>query len=93
MKRAPDVRRLKGRVRFKHSSDPLGTWTVASVGVQARLIRMDADREREVASLISSYERLCAKWEQLFQKAIELLEEDFRGNPDDDAYTLRSTEG
>ncbi len=55
-----------------------GIATVASLGVQARLVRVDPLRECEVAALISSYERLCVEWDRLLQRAVDLLGEDLR---------------
>jgi hypothetical protein len=69
-----------------------GVATVASSGVRVRLVRVDADREREVSDLIASYERLCVEWRCLFERAAELLGEDFRGGPfnfPSRAYTVR----
>jgi hypothetical protein len=48
--------------------------TVASHGVTLRIVSPDADRERDLADLIASYERLTREWDQLFQRALDLLE-------------------
>ena len=50
--------------------------TVASLGVQATLIPINADQQHEIADLIGSYEMLRAEWERLFQRVIDLLNDD-----------------
>lgn len=47
--------------------------TVASLGVQARLVPTDPERDREVACLIARYERVCRDWDRLVQQALALL--------------------
>src|SRR3954453_2289122 len=66
----------------KRPSDQAGAATVASLGVQARLVRVDADREREIASLIARYEAVRVEWERLIQQAVDLLGKDFRTKHD-----------
>jgi hypothetical protein len=52
--------------------------TVASLGVQARLVRVDLDRERDVADLIASCERLRQEWDRLLTRVVERLREEVR---------------
>jgi hypothetical protein len=44
--------------------------------MRVRLVPVDANRERELARLIASYEMLHADWERLFQETIALLKAD-----------------
>ena len=55
--------------------------TVASLGVQARLVPTDLERKQEIACLISRYERVCRAWDRLVQQAITLLDSEVRPNP------------
>lgn len=81
--RAPaTICRSEMRARSKRAPGRTNPPTVASLGVQARLIPVDADREREITDLVTSYEQLRAEWERLFQRAIDLLGEDFRDSLD-----------
>jgi hypothetical protein len=48
--------------------------TVATVGLRARLILSNAERERELAALIAVHARLQREWEALFWRIIALLE-------------------
>jgi hypothetical protein len=48
--------------------------TVASLGLRVRLVPAARERERAVADLITSCERLRGEWEALFQQVIDLLE-------------------
>jgi hypothetical protein len=59
-----------------HVSDGAGVPTVASLGVQVRLIPMDQDRDKELARLIASCENLRNECERLFRRIVELLNED-----------------
>ena len=54
---------------------------VASLGVQARLVPTDPDREREVTCLIARYERVCCEWDRLTQRALDLLGSEFQADP------------
>jgi hypothetical protein len=47
--------------------------TVASLGVQARLVPADPGREHKVACLIARYEQVCRDWDCLVQQALVLL--------------------
>ena len=48
--------------------------TVASTGVQARLVPIDPEGASEIATLIASCEVLRGECERLFQRIIDLLE-------------------
>lgn len=52
--------------------------TVASLGVQARLVPTGPEREREVSCLIARYERVCRDWDRLVQQALALLGSDVK---------------
>ena len=56
-------------------NDRKGIPTVASLGLQVRLVRVGADRESEISELIAACETLRAEWERLFQRVIDLLNE------------------
>lgn len=56
--------------------------TVASTGVQARLVRTDSERERKIEGLIASCEALRAAWDHLFQEVIDCLNEEEQGTRD-----------
>ena len=58
------------------NNDRKGIPTVASLGLQVRLIPVSADRESEISDLIAACETLRAEWERLFQRVIDLLNED-----------------
>jgi hypothetical protein len=51
--------------------------TIASLGVHARLVRVDPERERAFADLLVGYHQVCRDWERLVQQAIQLLGADF----------------
>ncbi len=57
-------------------NDRKGVPTVASLGLQVRLTRVVADRKSEISELIAACETLRAEWERLFQRVIEILNED-----------------
>ncbi len=75
MKRARRAHHPKRRTADKRGNDCRDIPTVASLGIQARLIPIHADQEREIADLIQSYERLRVEWERLFHRAMDLLGE------------------
>lgn len=52
--------------------------TVASLGLQVRLVPIDEDRDRELARLILSFETLRTECERLFQQSIDLLKSNSR---------------
>jgi len=58
-----------------HASNSAGAPTVASLGVQVRLIPIDRDRERDFAQLIVSCERLRNESERLFHRILEVVNE------------------
>ena len=58
-----------------HVSDRVGRPTVASLGLQVRLMPIDQDREKELARLIASCEILRNECERLFRQIVELLNE------------------
>jgi hypothetical protein len=47
--------------------------TVASLGVQARLVPTNLQREHEMVRLIIRYQRVCREWDRLVQQTIALL--------------------
>jgi len=51
--------------------------TVASLGVQARVVPVDPGREQAVADLLVRYERVCREWDRLVQQAVALLGPEF----------------
>jgi hypothetical protein len=59
-----------------HVSNSASRPTVASLGVQVRLIPIDQDREKELARLIAACEILRDKCESLFCRIVELLNDD-----------------
>ena len=67
--------------------------TVASLGVQARLLRVDRAREREFAQLLARYERLCQEWDRLLREAINLLDPEFQPHPPDDGPPAHKDDG
>lgn len=72
--RASDHRRSsKPATTSDHSQPPEVSPTVASLGVQARLIPADADWDRELAHLITSCEAARAEFNRLFEQMIALL--------------------
>ena len=76
MTEAPRGRGSDAQARSFHAADRAGTPTVASLGIQVRLIPTDQDRERELERLIGSCEILRNECECLFGRIIELLHED-----------------
>ena len=52
--------------------------TVASLGVQARIVHADAEHNCKVADLIAACERLRDQSERLFDRVIDLLRDDDR---------------
>ncbi len=73
-----------GKTQSEQTPDRVCTPTVASLGVQVRLVPMDVDRERKLARLIASGETLRLEWESLFQQVLDLLSDDVRGVQDSD---------
>ncbi|WP_147707150.1 hypothetical protein [Microvirga massiliensis] len=76
MTEAPRGRGFDAQARSSRASDRAGTPTVASLGLQVRLIPIDQHRERELERLIASCEILRTECERLFRRTIELLYEE-----------------
>lgn len=57
--------------------------TVASTGIQVRLVPVDPKSEAGIASLIASCEALRAECERLFERIIDLLDGERHGLRDD----------
>jgi hypothetical protein len=79
----PRRRRPKMPTVSERASDRAGAPTVASLGVQARLVRVDPNRERDIADLVASCEILRIEWERLFRRVVDLLGEELRSNRGD----------
>jgi hypothetical protein len=75
MTRAPHPR-AKNLTALGHTSANEGPPTVASLGVQAHLVPVDLERERQLKDLIASCEMLRTEWERLFQRVIAVLDEE-----------------
>jgi hypothetical protein len=73
---APRGRGFDTQARSTHTADRTGTPTVASLGVQVRLIPINQNRERELERLIASCEILRTECERLFLRTIKLLHEE-----------------
>jgi len=67
--------------------------TVASLGVKARLVRADPDRERAFARLLEQYERICQEWDHLAHQAIDLLGPVFQPHPPGDRPPPHKVDG
>ncbi|MCB5173580.1 hypothetical protein [Microvirga lenta] len=65
-----------------HASDSAGVPTVASLGLQVRLVSIDQNREKELARLIVACESLRNECERLFRRIVAVLNED-RGSAQD----------
>jgi hypothetical protein len=70
---APDRHGFGPQASSSHISDCTHAPTVASLGLQVRLIPTDQDQERELARLIASCEILRSECERLFGQIVELL--------------------
>lgn len=66
-----------------HASDGACVPTVASSGVQVRLVPINQDREKELKRLIVAYESLRNECECLFRRIVEVLNEDRCSAQDD----------
>jgi hypothetical protein len=53
--------------------------TVASTGVQARVVPIDLERASDIATLIASVEVLQGECERLFQRITALLTAEYQG--------------
>jgi hypothetical protein len=80
---APRERGLDAQGPSSHVSNRASRPTVASLGVQVRLIPIDQDREKELAKLIAACEILRNECESLFRRIVELLNEDCCSAQDD----------
>ena len=74
----PKAYRTGGRsgARVNEPASQAAPPTIASLGVQARLVRVDPERERAFADLLVRYHQVCRDWERLVQQAIKLLGSD-----------------
>jgi hypothetical protein len=73
-----------GKTQSEQTPDRVCTPTVASLGVQVRLVPVDVNRESKLARLIASGETMRLEWESLFQQVLDLLSDDVRGVQDSD---------
>jgi hypothetical protein len=90
MIKAPDPSRGEIIATSERDSIQTGAPTVASLGVQVRLVPIDVDRESKIARLIASGETLRLEWESLFQQVVDLLSDDVRGVQDSESSSTPS---
>ena len=76
-----------------HVASGAASRTVASLGVEARLVRVDPDRERGFARLLEQYERICQEWDHLVHQAIDLLGPEFQPHPLGDETSAHNVDG
>ena len=74
----------KATAQVLHVASGAASRTVASLGVEARLVRVDPDRERAFARLLEQYERICQEWDHLVHQAVDLLGPEFQPHPPDE---------
>ncbi len=79
------ARKGRGRSPHQHAaskgrSKTTKRVTVASLGVQARLVRVDPDHARELADLISACEGLRQEWDRLLTRLIDRLRQEGCGD-------------
>lgn len=74
MTKASQTRRRKAGTQSSALTSPM---TVASLGVRARVVPVDPERERALANLLVRYERVCREWGRLVQQAADLLGPEF----------------
>ncbi len=79
--------------QVSHVASKAASTTVASLGVKARLVRVDPDRERAFARLLEQYERICQEWDHLVRQAIDLLGPEFQPHPPDDGPPMHKVDG
>lgn len=79
--------------QVSHVASKAASRTVASLGVKARLVRVDPDRERAFARLLEQYERICREWNHLVHQAIDLLGPEFQPHPPDDGPPMHKVDG
>ena len=73
----------RGRGTHQHTasqgvSNTKTTASVASLGVQARLVRVDPDRVSDLAELITACESWRQQWDRLLLRLINRLQEEVR---------------
>jgi hypothetical protein len=56
--------------RLESNTEPA---TVASMGMQGRLVRVDAEREHELAHLLHRYQCVRAGWDRVIRQTLDLL--------------------
>ena len=79
--------------QVSHVASKAASTTVASLGVKARLVRVDTDRERAFARLLEQYERICQEWDHLVHQAVDLLGPEFQPHPPDDGPLAHKVDG
>ena len=79
--------------QVSHGAPKAKSTTVASLGVKARLVRADPDREHAFARLLVQYERICQEWDHLVHQAIDLLGPEFQPHPPDDGPPAHKVDG
>jgi len=79
-----------GKTQSERIPDRVCTPTVASLGVQVRLVPIGIDRESNLARLIASGETLRLEWESLLQQIVDLLSDDVRSVQDSDSSSRSS---
>ncbi|MBL0408215.1 hypothetical protein JKG68_30495 [Microvirga aerilata] len=61
------------RVSGTHPGSEAVPATVASLGVQVRLVAVESEGEPELAGLLHRYQGVCAEWERLIRQTRDLL--------------------
>jgi hypothetical protein len=56
--------------RLESNTEPA---TVASMGMQGRLVRVDAEREHELAHLLHRYQCVREEWDRVIRQTLDLL--------------------
>ena len=92
MAKAPPTDR-RPPAQVSHVASGAASTTVASLGVEARLVRVDPDRERAFARLLEQYEPICQEWDHLVHQAVDLLGPEFQPNPPDDGPPAHKVDG
>ncbi len=73
MSKAPQAPGPNGHSMDHHAGEQDPPATVASLGVQARLVPVDPARDHELASLIARCDAVFREWERLVRRAVHLL--------------------
>ncbi|MBM1172034.1 hypothetical protein [Microvirga arabica] len=81
MAKASRARSRKATPKVNPAAPNRNPATVASTGVQARLVRADFEREQAFAHLLARFHRVCREWDDLVQQAVGLLGHDLRTDP------------